>query len=323
MDSVAPLQPRARAFLDALSRTPGPPLEKLPPEEARNAVIALQDVPIPAPVADVRACTIAGTPAWIYRPSGSAGFLPAVLYFHGGGWVVCNHQTHDRLMRELAAASGAALVFVEYPLSPEARYPAALEAVESVARHLAVYGHEYRLDGTRLCLAGDSAGANLATVVAIRAVRHGHPRFLLQMLFFPVTDAGMDTPSYREFADGHFLTRAQMKWFWDAYAPVLASRRDPDASPLRAPLDALRGMAPALVITADHDVLRDEGEAYARRLAAAGVRVTLSRYPGTIHASVVLNAVCQDPSPRGAIREAAAAVRAALLPERTGLDRHG
>lgn len=220
-------------------------------------------------------------------------------------------------MRELAAAAQVAMVFLEYSRSPGARFPAALEQAYEAAAWIASHGGELGLDGSRLAVTGDSAGANLATGVARLAKRRGGPAIRFQLLFFPVTDAAMDTPSYAEFAEGYFLTRSQMRFFWDAYAPDPAARADPLLSPLRAPQEDLRGLPEALVITADHDVLRDEGEAYARRLEAAGVPVTATRYPGTIHAFVVLNAVASDPSPRKAIAEAADSLRRALV-ERPG-----
>jgi acetyl esterase len=205
-----------------------------------------------------------------------------------------------------------AVVFLEYSRSPEARYPAALEECYEAAAWTAAHGAGLGVDGSRLAVCGDSAGANLATGVARLAKRRGGPPIRLQLLFFPVTDAAMNTPSYDEFADGYFLTRAQMRWFWDAYAPDLSARADPMLSPLRASPEDLRGLPEAVVLTADHDVLRDEGEAYARKLADAGVRVTATRYPGTIHAFVVLNALAGDPSPRDAIADAASALRRAL-----------
>ena len=313
METVAPLQPQARALLGFLAAHPEPPLDDRTIAAARAAVIAAQGGAQAATGVQVEQRSIAGVPAYVYRPEGVSGPLPAALYFHGGGWALCDHRTHDRLMRELAAAAQVAMVFVEYSRAPEARYPVALEQAYASACSVAAHGAEMGLDGSRLAVSGDSAGANLATVVARMAKGKGGPALRFQLLFFPVTDAAMDTASYREFAEGYFLTRAQMRWFWDAYAPDPEVRRDPALSPLRAPLEDLRGLPESLVITADHDVLRDEGEAYARRLAAAGVPVTLARYPGTIHAFVVLDAIAADPSPRLAVAQAAAALKRSLL----------
>jgi acetyl esterase len=314
MDTIEPLQPRVRKFLEFIAANPDPPLEQATLATARVGVVLGQSAPVAVPAVSMQRRTIAGLSAYIYRPAGNTDLLPAVLYFHGGGWVLCDHQTHDRLMRELAAASGVALVFIEYSLSPEKRYPTALVEAYLATKYIADHGTELGLDGSRLAVAGDSAGANLATAVTMLAKRHKGFDIRFQLLFFPVTDAAMNTPSYEEFAERHFLTRAQMRFFWDCYAPDPALRSESTASPLRASLDELRGLPEALVITADHDVLRDEGEAYAHKLAAAGVPVTATRYPGTIHAFVVLNAFTEDPSPRRAIAQAAASLRNALAP---------
>lgn len=309
---MEPLQPGARAFLAALAAQPGPPLEQLPVAQARAAVVAAQSGAVAAPEAIVRRCNLGGVDAYVYRAPGLAGRVPAALYFHGGGWVLCDHSTHDRLMRDLASRSGAAMVFVEYSRAPEERYPIALEEAYTAASFIAQHGGELGIDGSRIAVVGDSAGANLAAALTMLVKRRGGPHIREQVLLFPVTDAGMDTPSYRAFGEGFFLTAAQMRWFWDCYAPERERRFEPTASPLRASLDELHGLPPALVITADHDPLRDEGEAYARRLEKAGVPVTQTRHTGTIHAFMVLNALSQDSSPRYAIAQTAAALKEAL-----------
>jgi acetyl esterase len=227
-----------------------------------------------------------------------------VVYFHGGGWVVGGKDTHDRLVREIAGGSGAAVVFVDYARSPEARYPVALEQGYATAKWVAEQGPELGLDPSRLAVAGDSSGGNLAAAVAMLASRRGGPGIACQVLLLPATDAGFDTPSYGQFAGGPFLTRELMEWFWDHYAPDLEARREATASPLRATAEQLRGLPPALVVTAEHDVLRDEGEAYARKLMEAGVEVTATRYLGTIHAFVLLNALAGTPAARAAVAQA-------------------
>jgi len=319
MDMVEPLQPMVRQFLRSTAANPEPRLGHLTLAAARASLVAAQSAPAPAPVVTMQHRTMAGLAAYIYRPSTDHTLLPAVLYLHGGGWATGDHRTHDRLMRELAADSGAAIALVEYSLSPERRYPAALVESYLAARHIAEHGHELGLDSARLAVAGDCAGGNLATTLAMLAQRHGGPRIRLQILLCPITDAAMDTPSYREFAEGHFLTREQMSFYWDAYTPRPAQRAESTCSPLKATLDELRGLPEALVITADHDVLRDEGEAYAEKLSAAGVRVTFTRYPGTIHGFAVLNALAGDPSPQRAIAQVAAALRVALFEPPGGL----
>jgi acetyl esterase len=238
--------------------------------------------------------------------------LPALLYLHGGGWVLGDATTHDRLARELAHGARVAVVYVDYELAPESCFPHAAETAYAAARYVAENGAALGVDGSRLAVAGDGTGGNLATVVCRMARERRGPDIACQVLFCPVTDAGFDTRSFERFRDGPCLTRATMQWFWDAYLPDATARQDPAASPLRAPVEALRGLPDALVITAEIDVLRDEGEAYARKLAEAGVRVTSTRYNGTIHGFVVLNALADTPAARGAIAQAVAVLRGAL-----------
>ncbi len=240
----------------------------------------------------------------ILCPKGATGILPVILYVHGAGWVFGNSHTHDRLVRELAAGTGAAVVFPNYSLSPEARFPVAIEESYAVAEWIATHGAGRRLDGRRLAVAGDSVGGNMAAVLAILSKQRGGPRRAAQVLFYPVTDAGVDTESYRLFAEGFFLRRDAMEWFWDQYTPDAAERTEILASPLRATTKQLAGLPPALVITAEADVLRDEGEAYARKLAQAGVPVTAVRYQGIIHDFVMLNALRGTNAARAAISQA-------------------
>jgi acetyl esterase len=237
----------------------------------------------------------------ILRPPAAPGPLPAIVYFHGGGWVFGNAHTHDRLLRELAVGTRSAVVFPSYSLAPEARHPTAVEECFAALSWVAAQGPAHGLDASRLSVAGDSAGGDLAAVMTLLAKQRGGPRIAKQVLFYPVTDASFDTGSYQEFATGYFLRRDAMQWFWDQYAPDPAARAQITASPLRASLDQLRGLPPALVITAEADVLRDEGEAYANKLRAAGVRVTAVRFQGAIHDFVMLNALAGTTAARGAI----------------------
>ncbi len=229
----------------------------------------------------------------VVRPVGATGGLPAVVYVHGGGWILGNFSTHERLVRDLAAQSGAAFVFVNYLRSPEARYPQAIEEAYTAATWVVEHGVELGLDGCRLAVAGDSVGGNMAAAVTLLAKERGNPVIRYQALFYPVTDAAMDTGSYQEFAEGPWLTRKAMAWFWDAYAPDRASRVARTASPLRMPRGQLAGLPPALVITDEADVLRDEGEAYGRRLRAAGVDVTAVRYEGVFDDFMMLNGLAE------------------------------
>jgi acetyl esterase/lipase len=259
---------------------------------------------VPADVGDVRVRLV--------RPAGSADALPTVLYAHGGGWVLGNAATHDRLVRELAVGSEAAVAFVEYDRSPEAHYPVALEQIYATARWIIRHGADHGLDAGRLAIAGDSVGGNMAAAVAILAKRRGDVSFRHQSLYYPVTDAAMDTQSYVEFAEGPFLLAKSMAWFWDAYCPDEAQRSEVTASPLRAGLDELAGLPEALVIVDENDVLRDEGEAYARRLLEAGVRTTTVRYNATIHDFMMLNPLRDSAASTAAIDQAVHVLRQAF-----------
>ena len=251
-------------------------------------------------------------PVRVVRPRGVAGPLPVILYVHGAGWVFGNAHTHDRLVRVLAAGANAAVVFPEYSLSPEAQYPTAVEQCYAVAAWAAAGGGGGDLDGSRLAVAGDSVGGNMAAAVTLLAQQRGGPRFAHQVLFYPVTDAAFDTESYRQFATGYFLRRDAMQWFWDQYAPDAARRAEPTASPLRATAEQLKGLPPSLVVTAEADVLRDEGEAYANNLRAAGVPVTAVRFQGIIHDFVMLHALAHTRAAEGALLLATQTLRAAL-----------
>jgi acetyl esterase len=287
------------------------------PSDARAVLTRLQSQPIPKLPADLEDVTIPGGPTGqvslrIVRPHGESGPLPAILYFHGGGWILGDKDTHDRLVRELANGAKAAVVFVNYTPSPEARYPVAIEQCYRTAEYVAERGSSLELDPTRLALAGDSVGGNMVAVVSLLARQRRGPTFRYQVMFYPVTDANFDDASYKQFANGPWLTRPAMQWFFDAYAPDVAERQKPTISPLRASLDELSGQAPALVITDENDVLRDEGEAYAHRLMDAGVPVKAVRVLGTHHDFVMLNALAHTPETRGAIELACVELQRAL-----------
>ena len=311
------VEPATRRFLEMLDQGPGPPLNEMTIDDARAAAVAMERSDVPLPKVDVEERVLAvgrtgGVRLRIVRPPDAPAGLPAIMYFHGGGWVLNDARTHDRIVRELATRVGAVVVFVEYSRAPETRFPVANEEAHVATAWVADHGASIGADGGRLAVVGDSAGANMATVVALMAKRRGGPHIALQVLFYPATDAGFDTASYREFATGFFLTRDMMEWSWDHYLPDRVARLQPAASPLRATLDELRDLPPALVITAEFDVLRDEGEAYARRLIEAGVPVTATRYLGTIHDFVTMARLADTPAPRAAITQAVDALRAAL-----------
>jgi len=251
-------------------------------------------------------------PVRIVRPPRAVGALPVVMYFHGGGWVMGDRDTHDRLVREIAVGVEAAVVFVDYARAPEARYPVAIEQAYAATCYVVDHSESLRIDPLRLAVAGDSVGGNMAAAVTLMAKERRRPKIGFQVLFYPVTDAGFDTASYARFADGPWLTKRAMEWFWDAYSPDPNARKHPTATPLNASLDQLAGLPEALVVVDENDVLRDESEAYARKLSNAGVRVTSTRYNGTIHDFVMLNALADTPAARGAIMQAVCALKTSL-----------
>jgi len=302
------LDPHMLHFLKELEAQGGPPLYMLSPADARLALVTVQrSVSVPTLPAEILDRTIAGGPTGeialrIVRPQGARAALPGVMYFHGGGWILGDKETHDRLVREIATGAQATVVFVDYARSPEAKYPIAIEQAYAATKWVAENGASIGVDPARLVVVGDSVGGNMAAAVPLLARERGGPPIAFQVLCYPVTDANFETPSYREFADGYWLTRKAMKWFWDSYAPA-AERNQPTASPLRISLDQLRGLPPALIMTNENDVLRDEGEAYAHKLMAAGVEVATTRYVGAMHDLVLLNPITRTPSVRAAIAQ--------------------
>ncbi|QMU77998.1 alpha/beta hydrolase [Streptacidiphilus sp. PB12-B1b] len=312
---VTPVLETAAAEFAAATANP-PFLFDLGPEEGRKAVDAVQSgdtvklevdeewITVAAPTGPVR--------ARIVRPKNATGVLPVIVYIHGAGWVFGNAHTHDRLVRELAVRAGAAVVFPEYALSPEARYPVAIEQNYAVARWVVTDGAAHRLDAARIAVAGDSVGGNMAAALTLMAKERGNLPLVQQVLFYPVTDAGFDTGSYHQFATGYFLRRDGMQWFWDQYTTDEAERAQITASPLRATTEQLTGLPQALVITAEADVLRDEGEAYANKLRQAGVPVTATRYQGIIHDFVMVDALRGTHAAEAAINQAVSALRTAF-----------
>jgi acetyl esterase len=246
------------------------------------------------------------------KARGARQNLPVILYIHGAGWVFGNAGTHDRLVRELAVGAGAAVVFPEYDLSPEARYPAAIEQVWTVAQWVVREGASKGLDAGRIAVAGDSVGGNMSAALTLMAKERGGLDLRHQVLFYPVTDAVFDNDSYHQFSTGFYLRRDAMQWFWDQYTTDEAERAKVTASPLRASLDQLAGLPPALVITAEADVLRDEGEAYAAKLREAGVPVVQVRFGGIIHDFVLLDALRNTHAAKAAMRLAIDTLKAAL-----------
>jgi len=307
-----PLDPQTRAMLDQLAAAGTAPLDTLSVAEARafmDSMRALQGPPAPLPVVrDVAIAGAAGTiPARLYRPQ-EGGTLPLLVYFHGGGWVIGNLEGYDNVCRDLAAKTGSAILSVDYRLAPEHRFPAAADDCFAATAWARASAAALGIDPARIAVAGDSAGGNLAAVTALMARDRGGPPLRFQLLIYPVTCGRMDTPSYRDNAEGYLLTRDAMTWFWGHYTPRAADRELPYAAPLRAA--DLRGLPPALVLTAEFDPLRDEGEAYAARLREAGVPTTLRRYDGQIHGFFTMGALIDRAV--AALDETATALRAAL-----------
>lgn len=305
---------RIREFLHALNSGGGPPIETLTPAAARQALVDAQaSVPLEPPACDTETKTIAQdglqVSLTIVRPAGSRAVSPAFLFVHGGGWILGDFPTHERFVRDLVVDSGCTAVFVNYTPSPEAHYPTAIREIHAAAKWVAAHGAEIRVDAQRLAIVGNSVGGNMTAAVALMAHHQGGPEFRCHAMLWPVTDASFETGSYHEYAEGYFLSRAMMKWFWDAYASDPAQRREIYASPLQATTEQLAGLPPALVQVAGNDVLRDEGLAYARKLDAAGVDVTIVNFESLIHDYGLLNAISQVPAVRDALHQTAEFLR--------------
>lgn len=315
MLTTVKLEAAAQQFAEATANPPY--LFDLGPEKGRLVVDDVQSSAVEKPAIDIEDRVIPVGPSGqlsirILRPKTVAGTLPVILYIHGAGWVFGNSHTHDRLVRELAIGAQAAVIFPNYSLSPEAKYPTAIEENYAALQWIAEHGAAHGLDATRLAVAGDSVGGNMTAAVTLMAKERRGPAIRQQLLFYPVTDASFETPSYHQFATGYFLRRDAMMWFWDQYTIDAAQRAQPTASPLRASLDDLRNLPPAMIITAEADVLRDEGEAYANKLREAGVTVTAVRFLGIIHDFVMLNALANTTAARGAIALASSWLKTGL-----------
>jgi acetyl esterase len=315
MTSRIQLDPEAQEFIENAEKAPYP--FNLDPEKRRLALEVLQAVSVNRPLVEIGDLRIKDGPSdtvkiRILRPPNLLGKLPAIVYLHGGGWVVGSESTHDRLIREIAVGARAAVIFPSYSRSPEAKYPTALEECYSVVKWVGCCGGDFGLEPACIAVAGDSVGGNLATALTILSKERGGPGIQCQLLFYPVTDASFDTASYHQFAEGYHLRRDAMLWFWDQYTTQAGERSQITASPLRAGPAQLNGLPPALVITAEADVVRDEGEAYAGKLRQAGVRVSAVRFLGTIHDFMMLDRLAGSPAARGALTLAISWLRDSL-----------
>ncbi|WP_430334887.1 alpha/beta hydrolase [Rhodococcus sp. ACT016] len=313
------LEPAAKELAEATAAHPR--IYEVPPEQGRRILADLQSgaevekPPVDEQWVDVDAGRHGTVRTRILRPAWSSGDLPVLIYIHGAGWVFGDENTHDRLVRELAVGAGVTAVFPVYDRAPEAKYPVQIEQNYAVAQWVGKYGRECGMDPSRIAVCGDSVGGNMATVLAQMAAERGDVNLRAQVLLYPVTNADFDTASYLQFADGYYLTRDGMKWFWDQYIPDPAGRQDAYASPLHAPLDRLAALPTTLVITDEADVLRDEGEAYAAKLRAVGVDVTAVRVTGMVHDFLMLDSLRDCHATAAARTLAIDAIRRALSPE--------
>ncbi|WP_244486001.1 alpha/beta hydrolase [Bradyrhizobium viridifuturi] len=312
------IDPQVRAFLREINKDTSPfwELPQPKPQEILTGLQSKTSVDMSGVTTSEQTITQDGQAVKIYimKPAQVAGKPGVLLFIHGGVWIVGNFQNHQRLLRDLVVNSGQIGVFVEYTSLPEARFPTQLDQSYAVLKWAASHAEEFGADGSRIAVAGNSVGGNMSAALTLMAKDRGGPRISYQVLMIPATDASVDTASYHEYGTGRFLARAFMKYGWDLYAPNAAARNNPYVSPLRASLQQLQGLPPALVITAENDPLRDEGEAYARKLKEAGVSVIATRYNGMIHDFVLLNGIQNDPEPPAAIRQMAAEIKAHLAP---------
>ncbi len=305
-----------RSFIEAVTRAGGAPIYTLSPEAARNVLSGAQSGPVAKLNADIQDTSFPVGPLGsvnvrIVRPQGVSAPLPVVMYFHGGGWMLGGKDTHDRLIREIAVGAHAAVVFVDYRRTPDVVYPVPNEEAYAATQYVVANARALNVDASRLAVAGDSAGGNMAAVVALLAKDRNGPKISHQLLFYPVTDDIAQNSSYQAYGNGPWLTTNAMHFFLDAHYPK-AVRNDVLAFPLKASVEQLKGLPSATVIVAENDLLRDEGEAYARKLEAAGVAVTSTRYNGVIHDFVMLNGVANSPATRAAIAQGNAALRQAF-----------
>ena len=307
---------RVKTFLKLLNSGDGPPMEETKPADARKVLEGAQNsVSVDLSGIDIVEKTVEqdglSIKLYIVRPSGKTGVLPVFMFYHGGGWVLGDFPTHKRLVRDLVVYSGLACVFVEYTRSPEAKYPVAFNECYAGAKWVSEHGAEIQVDGKRMAVVGNSVGGNLSAEVALKAKENGLD-FKFQLLFWPVTNADFETESYNKYATSRFLTKNMMIWFWDNYISKPEHRNEIYAAPLKASLAQLKGLPPTLVQISENDVLRDEGEAYARKMDEAGVDVTLLRVQGMIHDYGLLNPIATVPTVQSALRGAATELKKAL-----------
>jgi acetyl esterase/lipase len=300
-----------KAFLKVLNSSGGPPLETLPPLEAREVLVQAQaSAPVELSGIEESEKTITADGYTIklniVRPEGVNGKLPVFMFIHGGGWVLGDYPTHKRMVRDLVVLTGFAGVFVNYTRTPDAKYPQAINEIYAATRWVAEHGDEINVDGKNLAVVGNSVGGNMTAATALKAKEKGGPNIKVHIMMWPVTDANFETESFKQFGENRFLTTPLMKWMWDLYTTDPKERKEIYAAPLQATVEQLKGLPPALIQVAESDILRDEGEAYGRKLDEAGVTVTTVRYDGMIHDFGLLNGLAQEPAVRSLFEHAAA-----------------
>lgn len=307
------LDPQVRHFLVDINKDSSPFWE-LPQPQPQNILTGLQaktPVDMSGVTTTEKTITQDGQKVKIYimKPDHAATKPGVVFFIHGGVWIVGNFQNHQRLLRDLVVKSGQVGVFVEYTPLPQAKFPTQLDESYAALKWVAKHAGEFGADGSRIAVAGNSVGGDMAAAIALMAKDRGGPAIRYQVLLIPATDASVDTESYKTYGNDRFLARSFMQYGWDLYAPDAATRNNPYVSPLRASDAELKGLPPALVVTAENDPLRDEGEAYARKMKEAGVDVAAVRYNGTIHDFVLLNALRNVPSTELALTQIGASIR--------------
>ena len=303
-----------KAFLKVLNSSGGPPLETLPPLEAREVLVSAQvSVPVDLSGIEESEKTITADGFTIklnvVRPEGVRGNLPVFMFIHGGGWVLGDYPTHKRMVRDLVVLTGFAAVFVNYTRTPDARYPQAINEIYAATKWVAEHGEEINVDGRNLAVIGNSVGGNMTAAIALKAKAQGGPEIKVHIMMWPVTDANFETESFKQFGEKRFLTTSLMKWMWDLYTNDPKQRKEIYAAPLQATVEQLKGLPPALIQVAESDILRDEGEAYGRKLDEAGVKATTVRYDGMIHDFGLLNGLAEEPAVRSLFEHAAAELK--------------
>jgi acetyl esterase len=302
-----------RAFLKLVNA--GAPLETMSAKDARAVLANAQSsVKVDLSGIDVSEKTITNdgytVKLNIVRPAGATGTLPVFIYIHGGGWVLGDFPTHERMVRDLVVLSGAAAVFVNYTPTPDAVYPTQINQIYAATKWVAEHGGEINVDGKRLAVVGNSVGGNMTAVTSLMAKDKNGPAIRLQVMMWPILDADFETGSYKEFGTGgYYLSKATMMWMYDMYIKDPEKRKEIYASPLQASVEQLRGLPPALIAVDENDILRDEGEAYGRKLAEAGVTVTTVRYDAVIHDFGLLNGLATIPQTRSLFVQLAAEIK--------------